>query len=352
MDVLTDVNLFQTPLEMGYEGQASDDSRLVHSGFFASARAISRRVKELLVSATEGTPGDWSLLITGHSLGGALAQLMATELVGAVDVSRGFKERDDASLFGIATRFGRDLLSSAKQAVTGVTLPAWKEVAMYNYGAPRVGNGEFVSFFNTLFAGREAFRIVNDRDIVPRLPRGAGAAGAVLEYEHVGRTVLIAEGSDAAEGFDGFWVEGESNEADCPLRDVSPLSNPFSSGTVLADVGEQTRNLASSLGDTWSKVDAAAKSRSRGELQKAVGEGVASFEGIKDSIAGRLQAMSTADALRMVGLDQRFVESELRLVESLAQGKAIEHHLEPSYFEAMRKALDVAQQVEREQPLT
>ena len=34
---------------------------------------------------------------------------------------------------------------------------------------------------------------------------------------------------------------------------------------------------------------------------------------------------------------------ELKLIESLAQGKAIEHHLEPSYFVAMTKALDAAQ---------
>ena len=78
-----------------------------------------------------------------------------------------------------------------------------------------------------------------------RLPRGAGAAGAVLEYEHVGRTVLVAEEAQSSRSFDGFWVEGASDEADCPLRDFSPLSNPFSSGSVLGDVGEETRNLAS-----------------------------------------------------------------------------------------------------------
>ena len=340
MDVLTDVNLLQTPLEMGYNGQKSDDPRMVHSGFFASARAISRRVKELLVSATAGTPGEWSLLITGHSLGGALAQLMATELVGDVDVSRGFKERDDASLFGMATKLGKELFAQAKATVTGVGLPKWKEVALYSYGAPRVGNAAFARFFDTLFAGREAFRIVNDRDIVPRLPRGAGAAGAVLEYEHVGRTVLIAERSEAADDFEGFWVEGVSDEADCPLRDVSPISNPFSSGSVLGDVGEETQNMAAAFSDMWSKVDEAAKMRSRESLQRAVNEGLTSLGQTRESIAGRLQGMSASDALGMFGLDEKFVQSELLLVESLAQGKAIEHHLEPSYFEAMRTALD------------
>ena len=78
-------------------------------------------VKELLVSATAGTPGDWSLLITGHSLGGALAQLMATELVGSVDVSRGFKAREDGSLFGMAKR----AFTATKQSFPGMQLPRW-----------------------------------------------------------------------------------------------------------------------------------------------------------------------------------------------------------------------------------
>jgi hypothetical protein len=42
------------------------------------------------------------------------------------------------------------------------------------------------------------------------------------------------------------------------------------------------------------------------------------------------------------GLDARFVQSEMRLAESLASGKAIVHHLEPSYHLAMTRALDAA----------
>jgi hypothetical protein len=337
MDVLTDVNLLQTPLEQGYDGQKSDDPRQVHSGFFAAARAISRRIKELLVSATAGTPGEWDLLITGHSLGGALAQLMSTELVGSVDTSRGFKTKDDSSLFGVA----KNLFFKAKQNLPGGALPKWRSVALYTYGAPRVGNTEFARYFEQLFAGREAFRIVNDRDIVPRLPRHGNALGnTVLDYEHVGRTVLIADKADAAEGFDGFWVEGTSDEAVCPLRDVSPISNPFTSGNVLGDLSSETASFASK---TWSSIDAAAKIRSRSELKKAVESGLSDFEKTKASITSRVAGMSAGEALSMFGLDKRFVESELAMIDSLAKGKAIEHHLEPSYFVAMTKALDAAQ---------
>ena len=124
----------------------------MHSGFFAAASAVSRRVKELLVSATAGTPGDWSLLITGHSLGGALAQLMATELVGSVDVSRGFKAREDGSLFGMAKR----AFTATKQSFPGMELPRWVWVRVRvranpnpnpnpnpnlpGHGAPQVGS--------------------------------------------------------------------------------------------------------------------------------------------------------------------------------------------------------------------
>jgi len=75
----------------------------------------------------------------------------------------------------------------------------------------------------------ECFRIVNGADIVARMPRHTNSAGAVLDYEHVGRTVLIDEAGEVA---DGFWVEGESADAVCPLRDVSPLTNPFGPNSV------------------------------------------------------------------------------------------------------------------------
>jgi len=49
----------------------------------------------------------------------------------------------------------------------------------------------------------ECFRIVNGADIVARMPRHTNSAGAVLDYEHVGRTVLIDEAGEAA---DGDWA--------------------------------------------------------------------------------------------------------------------------------------------------
>lgn len=57
---------------------------------------------------------------------------------------------------------------------------------MYNYGSPRVGNAAFVNRFNSDVC--EAFRVVNDADVVARVPRSRGFA-----YHHVGRTALVSK---------------------------------------------------------------------------------------------------------------------------------------------------------------
>jgi hypothetical protein len=339
IDVLTDISFLQTPLEQGYEGQKSDDSRMVHSGFFNSAKAVNRRLKELLVDACAGTPGEWQLLVTGHSLGGALATLMAPELVGNVDSSRGYKERPDGSLWGQAQR----LFSSAKTALSGGELPQFGTVQFYTFGAPRVGNAEFSAYFEDT-VGPAAFRIVNDRDVVPRLPRSSKAGGAVFNYEHAGRTVLIAEKAAEADGFDGFWVEGKSEEADNPLREVSPLSNPFRKGELLGDVGQQARQASGLAQDAWEKLDKAAKAKSRSQLRDALQEASADLSRTTESITSRVKQVSAnpMEALSVIGLNTDFVQSELELAESLLAGTAITHHLEPSYYLAMIKALDSA----------
>ena len=54
---------------------------------------MSRRLKELLVSACAIAPSEWEVLVTGHSLGGALATLMAGEIAAGIDPTRGFKKR-------------------------------------------------------------------------------------------------------------------------------------------------------------------------------------------------------------------------------------------------------------------
>lgn len=107
------------------------DYGVVHRGFLAAFQVVESKLR----SASTGHTGK-KLVLTGHSLGGALATVMAAEWQGFMPATR------------VAT-----------------------------YGQPAVGRGAFGVFFQQHYSGR-FFRFVNDDDIVPRVPPG---------YEHVGR---------------------------------------------------------------------------------------------------------------------------------------------------------------------
>jgi hypothetical protein len=85
----------------------------------------------------EETRAPWTIVFTGHSLGGALATLAA------LDVSR------------------REWLETYKP-----------RLKMYNFGSPRVGNGEFAADFNRHVP--DAWRVVNADDAVATIPRLMG----------------------------------------------------------------------------------------------------------------------------------------------------------------------------------
>ena len=54
---------------------------MVHSGFLAAYDSVKQQVFSLIDAATgSGDKGTWRVLVTGHSLGGALATLAAYEL--------------------------------------------------------------------------------------------------------------------------------------------------------------------------------------------------------------------------------------------------------------------------------
>jgi hypothetical protein len=179
-DFVTDAKLNQVDF--------SEESRIegarVHAGFaeaFRSIRDTVRRVAlyfvekshEQGVLSTEGLELDF----TGHSLGAALATLAA------LDITRLLQER------GIRT---------SQRAGDGV------RIRMYNFGSPRVGNAVFARTFNELVP--DAYRVVNDADVVARLPRTLS-----FDYHHVGSTVLVnADGK--------LWIEGQSPGKD-PLKE-------------------------------------------------------------------------------------------------------------------------------------
>lgn len=128
----------------------------VHSGFLSAYDSVRTRLLSLIKQAVGYMDDDvkplgrWHVYVTGHSLGGALATLLALEL------------------------------SSSQLANRGVI-----SVTMYNFGSPRVGNRRFAEVYNEKM--KDSWRVVNHRDIIPTVPR-------LMGYCHVAQPVYLAAG--------------------------------------------------------------------------------------------------------------------------------------------------------------
>ena len=116
---------------------------LIHSGFHLAATRIITAVRARLIALALSYP-TYTLDITGHSLGGALAQLIGLNVAGSGQV------------------------------------PA-SRIRVMTYGAPRVGNPQFARFVAKVGFG--AFlRLVNNNDPIPHIP--PDNAFQLARYQH------------------------------------------------------------------------------------------------------------------------------------------------------------------------
>ncbi|KAL8940152.1 MAG: hypothetical protein Q9216_002970 [Gyalolechia sp. 2 TL-2023] len=125
----------------------------VHRGFKASWEEIKDAVMGNMKKAVELQP-DYRIVVTGHSLGGAIATLAAAEL----------RRIDDH--FHDATE-------------------------LYTFGSPRLANKEAAMWLSE--QSRLSWRITNEDDIVPRLPPRA------IGYHH-----MLPE----------YWISGHGDDPD------------------------------------------------------------------------------------------------------------------------------------------
>jgi hypothetical protein len=324
-DLVTDVLLAQEPWVQG-EDPKKDGIAKVHAGFRTSMESMSRRLKELVLATV--APGDeisdYDMLVTGHSLGGALATLFTADIGEyGIDAGRALPQLAPSEPWwkSITNTF---MGQEAKDSSGKVGPPRPKSLRMYNFGSPRVGNDVFAERFDSLLQdGRieQAYRIVNGDDIVTRVPRTTNAVIGSVNYEHVGSTVMVStepqESTGASVMAPALWVEGESDENKCPVRDIDlVLNSPIAEGSLLGDLLGAT-----SMADLEQEKDVFGK-----------------FSAVASKWGERVKNLKASDLTSIVGIDREFSEREFKIIESVAKGKALANHLEDDYYAAMGRA--------------
>ncbi|CAA7022964.1 unnamed protein product [Microthlaspi erraticum] len=170
-DLQTDLMVVPVGLNPERIGGDFKEEVQVHSGFLSAYDSVRIRIISLLKMAigyiddAAECEDKWHVYVTGHSLGGALATLLAIELASSQLAKRG--------------------------AIT---------VTMYNFGSPRVGNKKFSEVYNQKV--KDSWRVVNHRDIIPTVPR-------LMGYCHVAHPVYLAAGDVESLEFQKDGYHGE-----------------------------------------------------------------------------------------------------------------------------------------------
>jgi hypothetical protein len=331
IDLLTDASIIQEAWCKGDGGEQYFPK--VHTGFRASLDSISRRLKELILATV--APGEeiknYDMLVTGHSLGGALATLFTADIGQyGIDAGRGLPQLEESEPWwkSIANTF----MGQIAQVDDGRQPPRPKTLRLYSFGSPRVGNNAFADLFDALTAEGQidqAYRIVNGEDVVARMPRTVNAlVFGEVRYEHCGPTVLISQPQEDEGGVTRpgttqisplLWVEGESDDSRCPVRDGIALTSPTAEGSLLGD-------LVSATKDTFDDV--------QGEGSSILNKFTSAFE----QVSTRLKSITASDIASVLGIDRNFSNREIKLIQSLMEGKALAHHLEDQYYGGMGRA--------------
>jgi len=160
--------------------QETLDAVKVHSGFLTFYASVRFEVLSLLSERLQLCRKEQrrvQVYLAGHSLGGAVANLCALDIVsiaagGVEEVIDPLMDHDEAGRGKEAShgeeRLGDDLRFSGISPI------------VYTFGAPRIGNAAFRSIYNGLVP--KSFRVVAARDAVSSLPPS-------ISYRQMGREV-------------------------------------------------------------------------------------------------------------------------------------------------------------------
>ncbi|SJL12042.1 uncharacterized protein ARMOST_15461 [Armillaria ostoyae] len=171
LSILNDAEFVPTPIDTEFFPSAGGKDIEVHSGFLSTFSRTASTVLSTVRSAITST-GAETLVLTGHSLGAALATL-------------------DALMFN--------------DALTNVSIQTT------TFGSPRVGNQAFADFVDASLSSRGFARITNKADPVPHLPPLA------LDFVH-------AEGEVHLGDVGAVLCEGQENKSDACADGVGLLA--------------------------------------------------------------------------------------------------------------------------------
>ena len=147
----------------------------VHRGFYKAFMSLGAQI----LNRMEIRNAELPILITGHSLGGAMATLAMAELLNA-------------------------------------NIPV---ACCYTFGSPKVGDNHFAD----QFLGQNLFRVINRNDVVSRLPLNI----LNMQYQHAGESHYFSE-TEHHVGLDDEKIE-QMQLADIPgMREFSGLDHLIS----------------------------------------------------------------------------------------------------------------------------
>ncbi|KAF2076877.1 hypothetical protein CYY_001844 [Polysphondylium violaceum] len=133
-----DVYSWITNLQFLYDAYPFCTDCYVHSGFHKAWLSVRSEIEASVANSMKLCGPKCGLIVTGHSLGGALATLAMAELIQIYK-----------------------------------NIPTF----IYTFGSPRVGNDNFASYYNSIQPNN--YRTVNQHDLVPHVPT------EVMQYHHV-----------------------------------------------------------------------------------------------------------------------------------------------------------------------
>lgn len=139
-------DLYAVPLDLNFPGV---DHAYVHKGFYEAYHhsELKPQVTAEVVRLLAENPA-YSVAVTGHSLGGALASFCGLDLVMNVHIPN-------------------------------------DRIWLATFGSPRVGNPVFASFFNSTLPF--SVRVTHNRDVVVHLP--PHTPGSLYTYHHVAQEI-------------------------------------------------------------------------------------------------------------------------------------------------------------------